>query len=303
MNNIDFHINNLIDEIPQRSNPERTDVILEGGLFNGSYLLGALYYLKGLEQRNIIKINRLSGCSIGSVVALIYYSNAFDLVDIIYKITYNHFKKKYNVDIFSKIFSKIRPYITKEVFKKLNGNLYITFFDIKENIQIVKNTYKNIDDLFETIHKSCYCPYVVDNSFVYKKKYVDGFYPYLFPVTSSNKKVLYLNIHNFDKLANCISIKNEKTNYTRIFAGILDIHSFFKYKTPTSICSYVNDWSLLDIITNYIFIQIVKIIPYLLHKIYLLNKVILKSNIDVSLTMYNQIVKACYIYFIKSYCI
>ena len=54
MNNIDFHINNLIDEIPQTSNPERTDVILEGGLFNGSYLLGALYYLKGLEQRNII---------------------------------------------------------------------------------------------------------------------------------------------------------------------------------------------------------------------------------------------------------
>ena len=147
MNNIDFHINNLIDEIPQKSNPERTDIVLEGGLFNGSYLLGALYYLKGLEQRNIIKINRLSGCSIGSLVALIYYSNAFDLVDIIYKITYTHFKKKYNVDIFEKIFSKMRPYITKDVFKKLNGNLYITFFDIKENMAFAINIF---DHIFKT---------------------------------------------------------------------------------------------------------------------------------------------------------
>ena len=303
MNNIHSHIDNIIQSISKPQNPTRLDVILEGGLFNGSYLLGVLYYLRGLENNNNIKIERLSGCSIGSMMALVYFSNAFELTDIIYKITYKHFKKTCNVNIFDKIFYRLRPYITDAVLKRINHNLYITFYDIKTNKQIAKNVYESVDDLFDTIKKSCHCPFVVDNSLVYKKKYVDGFYPYVFPFNSSNKKILYLNIHKFDKLANCISIKNEKTNYTRIFDGILDVHTFFKHKLPTSICSFVNDWSLFDYLYYYIFIQFVKLIPYLLHKLYALNKLIRKNRIQITSTVYNKIIRAVYVYFIKKYCI
>ena len=303
MNNIHFHVDNLIRTIPIPKNPHRIDLVLEGGLFNGSYLIGALYYLKGLERHNIIKIDRLSGCSIGSLVSLIYYTNTFKLSDIIYKITYKHFKKTCNVNIFDKIFDYLRPYITENILKKLNNNLYITYYNIKTNTQIVKNTYKNVEELFDTIKKSCFCPYVVDNSFVYKKKYVDGFYPYIFPPAPSNKKILYLNIHNFDILINCISIKNEKTNYTRIYAGILDIHSFYQFGTHTSMCSYVNDWTCVEYLKHSIFVRFVKIFPYLLHKIYMLNNVIIKNGIEMTSSFYKKIINSIYIYFIKKYCV
>jgi hypothetical protein len=45
-------------ELKNNKNPIQIDLILDGGIFNGSYLIGALYYLKQLEERKIIKINQ-----------------------------------------------------------------------------------------------------------------------------------------------------------------------------------------------------------------------------------------------------
>ena len=310
MNNIKDSINKLIDNLHDFPKKHIIDIVFEGGLFNGSYLIGALYYLKQLEERNYIKINRISGCSIGALISLIYYTENYSLSDIIYNITYHHFKKKFNVNIFEKIFVQIRPSITSEVLNKINGNFYITYFNIKKNKQIVKNEYKDVDELFETIRRSCHCPYVIDNTFLYKEKYVDGFYPFIFndELTISNK-TLYLNIHNFDKLGNSISIKNEKTNYSRILYGILDIHTFLMTKNSTSMCSYVNDWSVFEKINNYIFVYILKMITYLMHKIYLLNNVIQKSNKSIKRkhvkesTDYQNFLHSLYVYILKTYCI
>lgn len=324
-----YYINKLIDNLqphPISNINNIVDIVFEGGLFNGSYLIGALYYLKQLEERKIIKINRISGCSIGALISLIYYSNNYELSDIIYKITYRHFKKKLNVNIFEKIFENIRPYITDEIMKKINGTFYITYYNIKQNKQMVKNAYKDVDDLFEIIRRSCHCPYVIDNSFLYKDKYADGFFPFIFndDLTISNK-ILYLNIHNFDKLSHSISIKNEKTNYGRIFYGILDIHTFFMTNHSTSMCSYVNEWSTIEKIKNWLFIYILKMITHLMHKIYVLNKIITISNtkhykrknnknnnknnqnkyIDNSnnSTDYQNFLHSLYLYILKTYCI
>jgi len=320
MNSMQFYINKLIDNLNLPITPKPianinniVDIVFEGGLFNGSYLIGALYYLKQMEERKIIKINRISGCSIGALISLIYYSNNYNLSDIIYKITYRHFKKKLNVNIFEKIFHNIRPYITNEVMEKINGRFYITFYNIKQNKQIVKNKYKDVDELFETIRRSCHCPYLIDNSFLYKDKYADGFFPFIFndDLTISNK-IIYLNIHNFDKLTHSISIKNEKTNYGRIFYGILDIHTFFMTNHSTSMCSYVNEWSLIEKIKNCIFIYILKMITYLMHKIYLLNKIITmtdnkqkknKNKNTNNSTDYQNFLHSLYSYILKTYCI
>ena len=306
MENVKKHINKLIDSLPTNNLNilnTKIDIIFEGGLFNGSYLIGALYYLKQLEDRNLISINRISGCSVGSLISLIYFTNKYDLTDVVYKLTYRHFKKNLNVDIFDKIFIKFRQFITDDVMKKLNGKLFITYYNIKTNKQIVKNTYTDVDDLFNTIRKSCHCPYIVDNSFLYKKKYVDGFYPYMFNDQLTNNKILYLNIHNFDKLFNSISIKNEKTNYSRVLCGILDIHKFFSTNLSTSMCSYVNDWTIVEKISNLFFVYLLKLIPYLMHNIYALNKAILKSKTGTMFDFYNNALRSTYLYILKTYCV
>jgi len=315
MDNIKNSIDKLIENLIDFPSNHTLDIVFEGGLFNGSYLIGALYYLKQLEEKKYIKINRISGCSIGALISLIYYTENYSLPDIIYKITYRHFKKKLNVNIFTEIFDKIRPSLTNDVMRKINGKFFITYYNVKQNKQIVKNTYKDADELFEIIRRSCHCPYVVDNNFLYKDKYVDGFHPYIFKDDLTlTSRILYLNIHNFDKLTHSISIKNEKTNYTRILCGILDIHTFFMTNNSTSMCSYVNEWSIFEQMNSLAFIVILKMITYLIHKIYLLNDVIQKSNkynksIKTSKKKYineepyHNFLHSLYVFILKTYCI
>mgnify|MGYP003840060669 CR=1 FL=1 len=42
-----------------RKTPLVIDLVLDGGIFNGSYLIGALYFLKEMEKKKYIKINEL----------------------------------------------------------------------------------------------------------------------------------------------------------------------------------------------------------------------------------------------------
>ena len=64
-------INQLLDDNQINLNfgekPQRIDIVLGGGAFNGSYLIGALFFLKEMEKRNYIIVERISGCSIGSI--------------------------------------------------------------------------------------------------------------------------------------------------------------------------------------------------------------------------------------------
>ena len=57
------YINKLVEtEHPTyKKKPIVVDLIFEGGLFNGSYQLGFLSYIKKLEEKNIIKVKRISG--------------------------------------------------------------------------------------------------------------------------------------------------------------------------------------------------------------------------------------------------
>ena len=69
---IDEYVNKLIENLPESSKKlQNIDLVLDGGLFNGSYLVGALYFLKEMERRQYIKIDRISGCSIGSIVGFL----------------------------------------------------------------------------------------------------------------------------------------------------------------------------------------------------------------------------------------
>jgi len=45
-----------------------------------------------------------------------------------------------------------------------------------------------------------------------------------------------------------IFIKNEKNIYPRLLEGLMDTHSFFEKNSPNNMCSYVNDWTIMDIL-------------------------------------------------------
>jgi predicted acylesterase/phospholipase RssA len=71
---IDEYVNRLIENLPEETKKlQHIDLVLDGGIFNGSYLVGSLYFLKEMERRRYIKIERISGCSIGSIVAFLYW--------------------------------------------------------------------------------------------------------------------------------------------------------------------------------------------------------------------------------------
>jgi len=54
---LETYISKLVDNIPlsKKSQREKIDIILDGGLFNGSYLIGALYFF---ERNGKIAIHR-----------------------------------------------------------------------------------------------------------------------------------------------------------------------------------------------------------------------------------------------------
>ena len=60
--------------------------------------------------------------------------------------------------------------------------------------KIIKSKYKNIDDIIESILKSCFIPFFIDGKMTYKNKYVDGFTPYIFK-KCQNKKLFDYYLH------------------------------------------------------------------------------------------------------------
>jgi hypothetical protein len=306
---IDSYVTHLIDELPdsfiKKYKNTNIHLVLEGGLFNGSYLTGCIFYIKELEKRKYINIQKLSGCSIGSIIALLYFIEDEAIILNIYKLAYNHFKETYNINIFNTIFTIIRKHLPINILNLIQNKLYITYFNVETSKQIVKYKYKDIDELFEIIRRSCSFPYIIDNQIYYKKKYIDGLYPHIFKRKSKNKKgikILYLNIHHFNKLSGMLSVKNENTNIHRVLEGVIEAHIFFTKDYKTTICSFVDSWNLYDIVLYYIFINIMHSLIFLLNKYYILSNLINKSIINNKIQV-NNLVYEIYINFLNNYCI
>lgn len=256
-------IDNLPDDIKNVEEPIILDLVLDGGVFNGSYLVGAMYFLKEMEKRKYIKINRISGCSIGSVVAFCYFIDALDCIPKFYEIVYKNFKKTHKLNTIKKIKQIFSKYINDDTCISVNNKLFITYNNIKRITKPVKSHYKNVDEIISTIIRSCYIPYLIDGNILYKNSSVDGMIPYIFK-KEPNIKILYLELFTYDKLTNLLNVKNEKTNFHRILSGLLEIHSFFIKKSNTNMCSYIDEWSVTNYLTYYIKVLFEKICIYIL---------------------------------------
>ena len=252
-------IENLPDDLKNSKTPLRLDLVLDGGIFNGSYLVGALCFLKEMEKRNYIIIERISGCSIGSVVAFLYFIDALDMMPQLYDIVKKDFQNGYKLPTIKDIKKHLKDRTPNDICEKINGKLYICYNNVRKCKKSVRSQYKDTDEIFDTIIKSCFVPYLIDGNFLYGNKYIDGINPYIFNKVP-DKKILYLDLFGYDKIGNLLNVKNEKTNFHRILSGLLDIHSFYIKQSNTQMCSYVNDWSVNNKTFNYIKVLFEKLI-------------------------------------------
>ena len=259
---IDNYVNKLIENLPEESKHYGSiDLILDGGLFNGSYLVGALYFIREMEQRKYIKIKRISGCSIGSVVAFLYLIDALDLIPNFYNLVNNEFKDNLSLTTIKNMKEYFVNRIPDDICSKVNGKLYICYHDIKRSKKVVKSRYKNIDQLLDTIIKSCFVPFLIDSNLLYKRKYIDGITAHVFPYVE-NRKILYLELLGYNNIVHAFNIKNEKSNYHRILTGLLDIHSFFIKQSPTQMCSFVDEWTIINKCNYKVKLILEKVIVY-----------------------------------------
>jgi predicted acylesterase/phospholipase RssA len=158
-------IDKLIDNISFLKNKQREKInlILDSGLFNGSYLIGSLYFLKQLEKKQYVKIDKISGCSIGSIVAVLYYADLLDSFNDIYTIGVDELIKNniFNINI---IINLLKEKLPNNICNIVNKKLYICYYDLKKRKKIVRSKYKNMDDIIETIKRSCCFPLLLNNN-------------------------------------------------------------------------------------------------------------------------------------------
>jgi len=255
---------NLPNEIKNVKEPILIDLVLDGGVFNGSYLVGALFFLKEMENQNFIKIDRISGCSVGSIIAFLYYIDCLELMSKFYEIIYNDFKESFNLKLIKDLKKLLGEHIPDKICEKVNNKFYITYYNIKKGCKVIKSVFKNEDELLCSIIKSCFVPFLIDGNILYQNKYVDGVNPFIFE-KEHNKKILYLDLFGLDKIGNLLNVKNERSNYHRILSGLLDIHTFFIKKSNTQMCSFKEDWSILNYSFIYIKCLFEKICIYLIY--------------------------------------
>lgn len=279
---IQNYVDKLIENLPTSNliAIKHLDLVLDGGIFNGSYLIGALYFLKEMEKREYIIIDRISGCSIGSICAFLYMIDELDMVTEIYNIISADLRENHHVNKLKEIGILLEEKIPDNICEKINNKLFITYYHIQKRKKVVKKYYHSKKEVTDTIIRSCFVPFFIDGSLLYKKKYMDGINPYLFPSTTSstsNKKTLYLDLFGYDKISYLLNVKNEKTNFHRVLSGLLEIHHFFIKQSSTHMCSYVEEWSIRHVLHHQIKVWIEKIMLFFIYFLLFIKKFISKD--------------------------
>ena len=246
-------VNELVNNIDKLddSGVKEINIILSGGAFNASYTAGCLYFLRELKERELIRINKISTCSASSLLGVLFMIDKMDVfVDKLYKHCEESFKDNKRVifsdDSMSCLLEMVRSELSEDVLSIINNKLYITYFDVVECRRVVTCEYKTVDELLSVIRRSCFIPYLTMDKALDEGRYLDGGTPYIFNREECKEGVknLYINVITLNNIVDAVVIKKDKTNIHRILSGVLDIHNFFFRGKKTSMCCYVEDWSI-----------------------------------------------------------
>jgi predicted patatin/cPLA2 family phospholipase len=299
------YIKSLIENIPPEQvvsntgNVTKIDLVLDGGAFNGMFMIGSLFYIKELEDQNKIIIDRISGCSIGAFLGAMYLLNRMDLAKELTVMCITKIRKHQDLKQMMKLVRyRLCSYITESDVTSYNNRFYLTYFDTNKGKQIIKKNYDSLEDLVDSIIKSMYVPYLIDRNVVDKDGCIDGAFPYMFK-KDLHKKILFINLQGLDKIFKMIYIKHEKNIYPRMMEGLRDTHNFICTGHANSLCSYVNDWNIGDIFyfrmreslyttLFYLFRTVLQLEQFIPKK--LKNKNIIKQNAFILKNLWNDII-------------
>ena len=117
----------LLDLLPPEygdvKNKLSLDIVFDSGAFNGSYLLGASYYLKEMERRNLVEVHRVSGSSVGAMMALLYVLDSLDDSTQFYDLILENFRNKYTLESIKAVRALFAAKVTPEVMDRIQGRL------------------------------------------------------------------------------------------------------------------------------------------------------------------------------------
>lgn len=248
-----FNFSTLVANINPPHIPKKLNLVLEGGCMNGAYEIGGLTFIKELEEQQLTKVEKISGASVGAYAGFLFLTNNLTYYIDEYVEMCESFKKNLKLIKLEEQLRFLVNKITNKQFKSLqNDKLFITFYNIDTQRQEVISKYPTKEELIVSILKSCHIPFLINGECFYydknqKTRYIDGGVPYLFPTTTLTKN-LYMKLTQYDRIKTIINVSYEKTVHGRILEGIIDTYNFFLKKCETKMCSYVEDWSTLNVI-------------------------------------------------------
>ena len=247
------YIHNLIRTVPTgrfAQDGNKYDLVLDGGMFNGSYQIGCLYFLRELQNQGKVIIERFSGCSIGALAAVLYQLDRLDLAKEGYEFVLSHVKSDMNLAKFHAFLDdRIGPILPATFHQEMTNRLFVCFYDVKSQNKIIKTRFRSNKAVMDALKCTMFVPFFFNGDNAYRDKYMDGMNPYILPLCN-NKGLIYIDLFDAEKWINSVRIKNEKTNSHRLIVGILDMHTFFFTGENTPMCSLVNKWSVFHTLKN-----------------------------------------------------
>ena len=246
-----FHINllqqyikalsvNVKPEAEPDAEPAELNLIFDSGAVNGLMGIGAALYLHHLEKLNYIKINKVSGCSIGSLIAVWYLCGCPDTIYTYIETLFSHYKTNKNFFIFEQIINAaiLQLFPTEAAVERLNGIFYINYYDTEQSKQCIVSHFENRAHLITCILRSAHIPFITSPAHKFEGRYIDGIAPYIFPM-DRNCKNLFIQLIQFTAPLKSLHIKKEQNIYSRLIRGVVDTNEFF-INDSNAICSYVN---------------------------------------------------------------
>lgn len=295
------YVEAVASNIDNESIPNEIDLVFGSGAFNGGSAIGAAIFIKELEKQGKLTVRRVSGSSVGALVALSYITDKFEYVENLHSDGRKMMRENGSFegirDVFSNTIDIISDNNIDTLIETIGERLYISYNDASNFSYHVVNNYSTKEELINTLERSCYMPLITDGDVCVDEKYFDGVVPHIF--NDSEVPVLVVTLAQVSQLAKIASIRGEENPHARVLTGATDASTFFL--TGRSIlCSWRNKWGYRDYAFHYLSyycVALACVVMYYLKSISLL-KPLRESQISciathVSSLLFRDMLKIC----------
>ena len=230
------------------------DLVISGGAFNGAMALGSIMVIKQLEIEGKIKVDKLSGCSVGAPMIISYLSNSFDKHENIFHNLKTCLKTNGDIsclkdNIHEFVYSTFKS--DSDMKTTLDNRCFINYNDITNCKYCTVSKYDNRDHLVSVILRSMYIPILIDGNSKVEGNFIDGIVPYVFKDTKND--ILYIElIKNNSDIVKSIITQNEKNEHYRVLQGVSDASMFFTDNKSERLSWYKN-WGVTKIMRQNVF--------------------------------------------------